>query len=216
MIELYVFVNPLGLESLRVEKEIIQLVDELNAKIHFRFIPIVNMKSIQLRLKARGQNHLDLDKVNQEFSDRYAAALDLKAVQLQGRKKGREFLLAIQKEVAINERPYSQELVFDILEKINIDKGVFLADRQSPLIKKNFTQDQQMVHEMGLVALPNAVIFNYESEEDGFIIEEETLLNIRDHFEEIFHVHLKAYHLSKESDVVNELDDQSHAVFKLM
>ncbi|MDR2832152.1 MAG: DsbA family protein [Streptococcaceae bacterium] len=211
MIELYIFVNPLGLESLKAEKEVMRLAEELNTKIHYRFIPIVNLKSIQSRLKANGKNHLDLQVINEEFTNRYSAALDLKAVLLQGRKIGRRFLMELQEAVQLGGRIYSQELVFEILERLNLDKEAFLAARKSDLVKIAFKQDQQMVHEMGLVHLPNAVFFNYESEEDGFIIEEPTLLNLHQYFEDIFHEHLKAYHLNPRN-----LNTQANKQLKLV
>lgn len=46
MVEIYLFVNPLGGVCLEIEKEIIQLSVNDKKKIQLRFIPLLNMKTI--------------------------------------------------------------------------------------------------------------------------------------------------------------------------
>ena len=49
MVEIYLFVNPLGGVCLEIEKEIIQLSVNDKKKIQLRFIPLLNMKTIGLQ-----------------------------------------------------------------------------------------------------------------------------------------------------------------------
>ena len=51
MVEIYLFVNPLGGVCLEIEKEIIQLSVNDKKKIQLRFIPLLNMKTINEFLK---------------------------------------------------------------------------------------------------------------------------------------------------------------------
>ncbi|MDR0921402.1 MAG: DsbA family protein [Lactobacillales bacterium] len=182
MIEIYLFVNPLGGLCFSAEKAIMEMANGQNKRFHFRFIPIVNMKSVNACLTRLGISHSDLEKRNHFFETSYSAALDLKAMQLQGRKKGREFLFAIQKAVTVDKQEYSKNLVLEIVRTIGADIEMFIEDRQSELVKKSFASDQQIGHEMGVVTLPSAVVFNFYGDEDGMIIEEDIPENIRRFF----------------------------------
>lgn len=87
MIEIYLFVNPLGGICLNIEKDILKLVETENKKIQFRFIPLVNMKTINHLIKLFDIPAHDIEQRNQLFEDIYSAALDYKAAQLQGKRK---------------------------------------------------------------------------------------------------------------------------------
>lgn len=90
MVEIYLFVNPLGGVCLEIEKEIIQLSVNDKKKIQLRFIPLLNMKTINEFLSRQHIPINDIKRRNRIFEDLYSAALDYKAAQLQGRKKGRQ------------------------------------------------------------------------------------------------------------------------------
>lgn len=100
MVEIYLFVNPLGGVCLEIEKEIIQLSVNDKKKIQLRFIPLLNMKTINEFLSRQHIPINDIKRRNRIFEDLYSAALDYKAAQLQGRKKGRQLLIGLQKAVA--------------------------------------------------------------------------------------------------------------------
>ena len=115
MVEIYLFVNPLGGVCLEIEKEIIQLSVNDKKKIQLRFIPLLNMKTINEFLSRQHIPINDIKRRNRIFEDLYSAALDYKAAQLQGRKKGRQLLIGLQKAVAEDGLAYSPELSEELL-----------------------------------------------------------------------------------------------------
>ncbi|MEI5995157.1 ClpXP adapter SpxH family protein [Candidatus Enterococcus mansonii] len=173
MIEIYLFVNPLGGICLNVEKDILKLVETENKKIQFRFIPLVNMKTINHLIKLFNIPSHDIEQRNQLFEDVYSAALDYKAAQLQGKKKGRHLLLGLQQAVAIDNIPYSLELSEKLVVEAGGDLDMFKADRQSEFVKESFQTDQQIAREMGIVKHPSAVVYNYTCDRDfGVLVED--------------------------------------------
>lgn len=172
MIEIYLFVNPLGGICLNVEKDILKLVETENKKIQFRFIPLVNMRTINDLIKLFEIPPHDIEQRNKLFEDVYSAALDYKAAQLQGKKKGRYLLLGLQKAVAENNIPYSSELAEQLVSEAGGDLDMFKADRQSEFVKESFQTDQQIAREMGIVKHPSAVVYNYTCDRDfGVLVE---------------------------------------------
>lgn len=172
MIEIYLFVNPLGGMCLNVEKDILKFVETENKKIQFRFIPLVNMKTINDVIHSSDEKYCGINQRNQLFEDVYSAALDYKAGQLQGKKKGRHLLLGIQKAVTIENKPYSPNLAEQLIIEVGGDLEMFKADRNSDFVKKSFQTDQQIAREMGIVKHPSAVIYNYTCDRDfGVLVE---------------------------------------------
>ena len=51
MLELHLFVNPLGMRCLRCEKDVLKIDRDLNTKISYQFVPLFNMKTIDNTLK---------------------------------------------------------------------------------------------------------------------------------------------------------------------
>ncbi|MCC4451417.1 DsbA family protein [Limosilactobacillus reuteri] len=51
MLELHLFVNPLGMRCLRCEKDVLKIDRDLNTKISYQFVPLFNMKTIDSTLK---------------------------------------------------------------------------------------------------------------------------------------------------------------------
>ena len=151
MVEIYLFVNPLGGVCLEIEKEIIQLSVNDKKKIQLRFIPLLNMKTINEFLSRQHIPINDIKRRNRIFEDLYSAALDYKAAQLQGRKKGRQLLIGLA---------------------AGGDIDMYRKDRQSDFVKESFQTDQKVAREMGIKQHPTAVVYNYTCENDfGILVE---------------------------------------------
>lgn len=177
MIEIYLFVNPLGAICLGSEKHLWNFVQTSEQKIQFRLMPLVNMQTIDAVLTRRGTSKHDIHARNQLFENTYSAALDAKALQLQGKKKAREFLMQMQEEVACNGKEYNHELVISLVEAVGGDVEMFTEDRQSDLVKTLFQEDQNTAREMGITTHPSAVVYNYACERDyGVLLEGEDAL----------------------------------------
>ena len=173
MIEVYMFMNPIGTECYQAERQILKLVEEIGVKkIQFRFVPFLNMRVVDSYMHRRKLPRHDLKMRNEVFQTLYSASLDYKAIQLQGKKKGRAFLLKLQERVGFQHEHYSASLVDRLLTEIGADMDEFQQDRPTNFVKEAFTTDQQVAHDMGVVNNPSCVIYNYNCERDfGVLVE---------------------------------------------
>ena len=96
MLELHLFVNPLGMRCLRCEKDVLKIDRDLNTKISYQFVPLFNMKTIDSTLKYYHLNPHDLAARQQVSKTLNQIILDYKAALFQGRKRGRHYLLQLQ------------------------------------------------------------------------------------------------------------------------
>lgn len=206
MIEIYLFVNPLGGVCLDIEKDILHLVETENKKIQFRFIPLLNMRTINHLLSLFNVPSNDIQKRNELFETIYSAALDYKAAQLQGKKKGRQLLIGLQNAVAKNKIPYSPELSERLFVEAGGDLEMYRIDRQSDFVKESFQTDQQIAGEMGIEKHPSAVVYNYACERDyGVLVEDcdsmeeiKQLCETTDEMLQNFHNNLELKHKSEQ------------------
>lgn len=177
MIEIYLFVNPLGKHCFTLEQQLLQFIEEeygktSKEKMQFRFLPLVNLQTIGDVMQRNGISQNDLVTRNHLFSTTYSAALDCKAAQFQGKKKGRQFLIKMQEAVGCNKVPYSPELAESLFAEVGGDIEMFKEDRQSEFVKEVFFSDQKIAREMGITKHPSSVVYNYSCEQDfGVLIE---------------------------------------------
>ena len=117
-------------------------------------------------------NKADLVLRNEQTNQIYAASLDYKAAQLQGKKIARDFLLKLQQRIGIEKQEYCDTLVKELFSETNGDLEMFLEDRTSELVKKNFATDQRVAKDMGITITPSAVVYDFSSEEEyGVLLE---------------------------------------------
>ncbi len=179
MIEVYLFINPLGGICLDAEKKILKLVTKEKKKVQFRIIPLVNLQTVQMMMHQEAQTSNKKQEYNHVFETIYSASLDYKALQLQGNRMGRIFLFKLQEAVAINKRKYSPELVQEIIQTIGADEHMFQLDRASDFVKDSFASDQRIANEMGIKMHPSAVVFNYSCNRDfGVLVEDCSSLEV--------------------------------------
>ncbi|KAF1296391.1 GTP pyrophosphokinase [Enterococcus sp. JM4C] len=172
MIEIYLFINPLGSICYHTEKQILDFVENGSKKIQFRFIPLVNLRTIGDLMKREGKSPNDIKERNRLFETIFSASLDYKAAQLQGKKKGRHFLLRLQEAVGCHGEEYSKKLVEKLVVETGGDLEMFLEDRQSEFVKEAFYSDQQIAREMDITQHPSAVVYNFSyNREFGVLVE---------------------------------------------
>ncbi|GCF94028.1 DsbA family protein [Enterococcus florum] len=167
MIEIYLFINPIGEKCYGLERKILELIDKHDLKIQLRLIPLMNLHTITDFMERKGLSKQDIAARNALSKNIYSACLDVKAAQLQGKKKGRDFLLRLQEEVAINQLPYSPELSRSLFKEVGGDMETFCEDRSSEFILDAFVSDQQIAREMDITQHPSAVIYNCVSDDDS-------------------------------------------------
>lgn len=169
MIEIYLFVNPIGKKCLSIERRIIDLIQEYDMKIQLRLIPIMNLKTVSEFMQRIGASEKDTELRTELSQEIHSAALDVKAAQLQGKKRGRDFLVELQETVGEQKQPYSKKLAIQLFTKVGGDLEMFLEDRHSAFVQEAFLTDQQIAHDMEITSHPSAVIYNYGSNCDAGI-----------------------------------------------
>ncbi len=93
MIELFLFINPIGPICYDIEKEILNKLNTSRKKIHLQILPFVNLFSVGVSMDYLSMNKADLVLRNEQTDQIYAASLDYKAAQLQGKKNRAGFLV---------------------------------------------------------------------------------------------------------------------------
>ncbi|MDR1473672.1 MAG: DsbA family protein [Lactobacillales bacterium] len=172
MFEINLFVNPLSEFCFKIEKELIKLAEKRKQFFRIHFIPIINFKKLEHILYNCFKHIISSEERNKIFKNIYSAILDVKAASLQGQKKGQNFLIKLQQKIIQEkQKDYSTNLAKELAEFLQVDIEMFLKDRQSPLVKKAFYCNQQKAKDLHLKSLPAATIFDFNSNEDGIIIE---------------------------------------------
>ena len=170
MLELHLFVNPLGMRCLRCEKDVLKIDRDLNTKISYQFVPLFNMKTIDNTLKYYHLNPHDLAIRQQVSKTLNQVILDYKAALFQGRKRGRHYLLQLQSALINQGLDYNDELINKIAHDSLLDLEMFFEDRQSQLAKQAFHQDQKIASDLGVSETATAVVFNTEDSDYGLMI----------------------------------------------
>ncbi|MGM0215513.1 DsbA family protein [Enterococcus sp. AZ109] len=165
MIEIYLFVNPIGGRCLTIERQITELMKKNDLKIQLRLIPLLSLHTVSDLLTREGLSKKDINKRNRLSNIIYSASLDVKAAQLQGKKRGRCFLMKLQEELTEKHTPYSKSLVYRLFSEVGGDMETFIEDRASDLVKELFVADQQIARDMQITQHPAAVIYNCVNDE---------------------------------------------------
>lgn len=180
MLELHLFVNPLGMRCLQCEKDVLKIDHDLNTKISYQFVPLFNMKTINSTIDLYHLNPHDLAIRQRVSKTLNQVILDYKAALFQGRKRGRHYLLLLQSALIKKGLNYSDELANKIADDSNLDIEMFLEDRQSQLAKQAFRQDQKIANDLGVSETATAVVFNTNDSDYGLMIPNfnyDTLIN---------------------------------------
>ena len=162
VLEMYLFINPLGGVCYEAEKNILKLVAQSEDKINFRFIPLLSLKTISLVMKRQGLDLTDLKARKLVAKQLYRFALDYKAALFQSQKRGRAFLLAMQEQLINQNAPYCDELIYQIAKQCQLDVEMFKQDRHASFTIQSFKQDQEMAAKMNVFSHPTLVLYNLE------------------------------------------------------
>jgi hypothetical protein len=176
VLEVYLFVNPLGARCMRSERNIIRLADHLNSKVSFQFVPLLNQQTVAQSLAP----HPTLAERNARFNVTYQAILAYKAALFQGKRKGRKFLLNMQDAVVSQHQTFSEQLTLEMAKKCQLDLDMFTEDCQSDLAKQAFQTDQKLAAEMKIEQSSSAVIFNCDVSDCGLLLNDVTYESLCD------------------------------------
>lgn len=160
MLDMYLFINPLGSTCYHTEQNILKLGDSLNEKINFNFVPLMNFKNINDVMCRMNIPLNNVDIRNRLSENIYHSSIDFKAASFQGKKKGRNFLLNVQQLVVNDQKDYNFETIKLAAQKSGLDWDIFEQDRHSKLAIEAFKQDQELATEMNVTEHPTIVVYD--------------------------------------------------------
>lgn len=180
IIEFYIFMNPMEKSSLENIKNILTFVKTRNEKVNLHILPVLNLNSFNYYMKKNHVAENDLDVRNHLFAQTYDFCLAYIAASMQGKKKGRNFMIALQEAVLEQGRTYTEELVLEIATETKLDIPMFLEDKASDFAQATFKSDQKVARDMNVASVPSTVMYNENVYDYGLLLEEEisySLLN---------------------------------------
>lgn len=171
MLEVHLFVNPLGLGCLQCEKSLLDVDHEIAAKVNYQFIPLLNMQTISETMTLFEQDSQTLSRRNQTAEILMQVALDYEAALFQGRRRARLYLLELQKNLCCNPISYSREMAIQTAKRARLDIDMFLEDRHSQLAAKSFNRHQQLAHSLGIATPSTAVVVDTDDPQYSLLVD---------------------------------------------
>lgn len=171
MIELFIFINPLETISYNMEKIATEFSKEREEKVQLRFVPVLNFNTISKHLADNHIKGAPLQLRNELYTKAYGICLAFEAAAMQGKKAGRNFLMAIQEAVVINKQKLTKNLILETAEAVGLDLEMFEEDWQSEFSKEDFQNDQRLAREMGIENTPACIVYNGREASYGCLIE---------------------------------------------
>lgn len=166
MIEIFLFVNPIGVACFKNEQAIIDAIKKTERDVKFHYVPIANLESVRLDLVRQGIINPDLDTHNKNAQKIYNSLLDYHSISFMGERKGREFLYRLQVELHQRQREYSAELTAEILETMKINPKVFQKNRESKYCQEAIDADLHLAQEFDITYTPTTIIYDYDSDDN--------------------------------------------------
>lgn len=127
MLDVYHFDQLLTKQCLELEKYLQYLIDSNQRVMHLRFVPVIDEQFLSF------SKHEQIKMAQQPPVNRqqlaYRLALDFKAAQLEGNKKARHFLMHMQEALVAKHKDYSEDLVQEVAEFLDMDTDDFLHNR---------------------------------------------------------------------------------------
>ncbi|API89119.1 hypothetical protein BKP56_07565 [Marinilactibacillus sp. 15R] len=171
IIEIFLFINPLGANSFDAEETIEAFSKERDERVKISFVPLLNFNSVKKQLLNEKAVQTSIENRNKMYTDSFNASLAFAAASMQGKKKARKFLMTLQKNIIENNNTFSKSLVLKSAQAAKLDIEMFEEDFNSDLVKTAFTKDQKLAQEMSVQDTPACVLFTRNGEEYGYRID---------------------------------------------
>jgi len=169
VIEIFLYVNPLGKPCYETEKMIESFSTEREETVRVRFIPLLNFHTIGTIM--REKNDPSLENRNQLYTDSFQTSLAFQAASMQGKKKGRKFLMSIQEKVIHEGKHVSKDLFLQVAKAVKLDMEMFEDDLHSDFSKTAFNKDQKIAQEMDVTQAPSCVLYSGKNSTYGYRID---------------------------------------------
>ncbi|MER2174334.1 MAG: DsbA family protein [Carnobacterium sp.] len=169
-VEIFLFINPISKASLMMEEEVIKFVNAYEEHTQMTIYPYHNTQTLYRYMKKNGFS-TETAVWNKLYNESFHLSLAFIAATIQGKKKGREFLLAIQRKMIIQKRGLSKDLLIESAEQADLDLEMFLFDFHSPFVQHLFDLDQDVSSAMGATDTPSCLLVTTGEEKKATLIE---------------------------------------------
>ena len=180
MLEIHLFINPLGTRCLNSERDVLAVERQLQTKVSYQFIQLINMNTIQQTISFYNLRHCRLKERQCISCMLYQAALDVKAASFQGGQHGRKYLVNVQKIMSDRSVSYSEQVVQKIASLANLDWEIFNEDRKSKMVRQSLQKDQAMADDLGVTVTPTAIVLDTNDPEYSLLIHDFTYQSLID------------------------------------
>ena len=205
MIEIHLFVNPLGLGCINCEDSLVSVDRDISTKINYHFVPLLNMQTIADTAAAFGQSNCSLSLLNQTADVLMQVTLDYEAALFQGRRRGRLYLLQLQRALLKEPQHYSDRFAQQLARQTKLDVAMFLEDRQSRLAKQSFEKHQQLASSLGILSPSTAVVVDTNDPQYSLLVDHFNMKTLID----AYHSHQFDYQMSP-ADLAHQLSAFSY------
>ena len=136
-VELFLFINPISHDSLKVEEEAFKFIDTYENNSQITIYPYHNTHTLYSYMIKNQLSFENATLWNNLHNDSYHLSLAFIAASIQGKKKGRRFLMDLQRKMMNQNELLSKDLVIDSAKKADLDVEMFLVDFHSTYIGSN-------------------------------------------------------------------------------
>lgn len=172
MFEIFLFINPIGIYCYDTEKQIRETVDELGVDVCYHYIPIANVCLIKDDVIRRRQDAQELPDISTFSTATYEALKNYHAIKLAyGNKKARRYLYELQKSLSKNAATYTPALLQKIATNLGIKFSDIDAIKKGDYLRTSIEEDQKLANQWKIKATPTTIIFDEDSEQNGFLLE---------------------------------------------
>ena len=162
MVVLFVCIILLYPWCFKSNQMIIEFAQERTEKVNIRFVTsVLSQKSLR-QLHYAYLKKMQRDD-NQIFNADFIASLAVQAATMQGKKRGMQFLMSLQSRLFEEGDSFSEALIIEVAQQVNLDLTMFQEDLYSNLAKKAYTRDQHLAQKMQITSTPTCVLYQCNS-----------------------------------------------------
>ncbi|MDM5332506.1 DsbA family protein [Ureibacillus composti] len=164
-IELYVFLDPLCRDALKMQSILRKLQVQYDHYFTWRYVlgtKLASLNSLSRRTKGC------LTGAELDITHPALPSIAIKAAELQGKKAAARYLLKLQEHAFLNTKDVtSYSALIQIAQEANLDVNEFKSDFGSKEAARAFQCDLYITREMEVDELPSIVFFNECIEDEG-------------------------------------------------
>lgn len=164
-IELYIFIDPLCRDALRMQTMFRKLQIEYDHYFTWRYVLSTNLTSLNtLGRRTKGC----MTGTQLDFTHPALPSIAIKAAELQGKRAAARYMLKLQEHALLKTKEVnSYAALIEIAKEAAIDVEEFISDFGSKEAARAFQCDLHITREMEVEEIPSIVFFNERIEDEG-------------------------------------------------